>query len=394
MNAHASSFRMSTKSFLTLSLLFCLILITKNTFAQTTEKTMYVVDSIPLVDDPEYDDELLQEDIADLRVITNKDSLRTAGYADFDKVIYLFTKAYRSRPDSLKRIPTTSSMEKIAGRWNLHEKPYTGPFIDYYNNGSKKGEGYFNDGLLSGSRLLYHPGGKLSQNYSYKAGITDGPANRYYADGSLLHKGKFEHGKEHGEWLMYYPNGQIKQSVNFEQGVPIGEVRIYNSNGRLFTTEQMKNGKPLSEKRLEKLNVTMQNGDEAIDNPKLAIKHYSKAIELDSTYAYAFFSRGTAKLNNFQFEESIADFDKALALEPYLGVAYANRAFARIRKYQFQNTRTLSKTKEVTVLASRDSVSAPKEEAELICKDLKMAIFLGDENEQVISALKANCFSK
>jgi hypothetical protein len=103
---------------------------------------MYVVDSIPLVNDPDYDDELLQEDVADLRVVTDRDSLQATGHGEVDKVIYIFTKAYRSRSDSLKRIPTTAKMERIAGRWTLKAKPYTGSFIDYYNNGMKKGEGY------------------------------------------------------------------------------------------------------------------------------------------------------------------------------------------------------------------------------------------------------------
>ncbi|WP_204312701.1 tetratricopeptide repeat protein, partial [Escherichia coli] len=72
--------------------------------------------------------------------------------------------------------------------------------------------------------------------------------------------------------------------------------------------------------------------------------------------AEAYFSRGTVKLNNFQFDEAIADFDKALQFEPFMSYALSNRAFARIRKYQFANSRTISKNSEVTVLASKDKV--------------------------------------
>jgi Tfp pilus assembly protein PilF len=115
---------------------------------------------------------------------------------------------------------------------------------------------------------------------------------------------------------------------------------------------------------------------------------------LDSTFADAFFSRGTIKLNDFQFDDAIADFDKALQLEPYMDVALANRAFARIRKYQFANSRTLSKNDEVTVMASADKVPIPADEQEKICDDLQKALFLGDKSKMITEALSNYCQTK
>ena len=124
---------------------------------------------------------------------------------------------------------------------------------------------------------------------------------------------------------------------------------------------------------------------------KAAIKYCSKVIEMDSTYAEAYFSRGTIKLNEFQFDEAITDFNKALKFEPFMEFALANRAFARIRKYQFGSSRTISKNSEVTVLASKDKVPIPEEDLEKICSDLRNAVLLGDKSKMITEALHNYC---
>lgn len=106
-----------------------------------------------------------------------------------------------------------------------------------------------------------------------------------------------------------------------------------------------------------------------------------------------FFSRGTIRLNDFQFEEAIKDFDKALLLEPYMPKALTNRAFARIRKHQFANSRQLSKSNGISVLASKDNPGIPENELSLICGDLKKAISLGDKGKMIADAISEFCKS-
>lgn len=211
----------------------------------------------------------------------------------------------------------------------------------------------------------------------YIDGIENGLETEYYEDGSLKQKGEFIDGKENGIWDMYFPNGQIKQRSHFINGEMNGETTIYYSTGKVLAVEVIKNGKPIPDKRLEKINQAMNKGHQSSkEDYESAIKNYSKAIELDSTYAEAYFSRGTVKLNDFLFDEAIADFDKALKFEPYMKFALANRAFARIRKFQFGSSRTLLKNSEVTVMAgSKEKVPIPDTERRQICDDLKKASF-------------------
>lgn len=46
----------------------------------SNEKIMYIVDSIPVIDNLGDEDEISQDDIADITVVKNKDTLKLFGY--------------------------------------------------------------------------------------------------------------------------------------------------------------------------------------------------------------------------------------------------------------------------------------------------------------------------
>ncbi len=362
----------------------------------SNDKIIFVVDSIPVIDDPEEGNEILQNDVADITVIKNRDTLNSLGYEQFDGATFIFTKEYRSRPDSLKQILSTKQMENKNGVWLFHELPYTGRFIDYYYSGRKQGEGAFVEGKVNGLRTIYYQNGKLKIEKYFTDGLENGLDKEYYEDGTLSQKGEFKNGKEEGIWEEYFPNGQVKLRDNYHDGEIFDTSTKYYSTGKIKEKNFIKNGKVIPDPNLIKINQLMYKSNESDKegDTKSAIKYCSKAIELDSTFAEAYFSRGTLKLNDFQFDDAIADLDKALQFEPYMDVALANRAFARIRKYQFANSRTLSKNDEVTVLASVDKVPVPADEQEKICSDLQKAVFLGDKSEMITEALSNYCQTK
>ena len=378
-------------------LLIGLFIFPFNSSAQSDQnKIIYIVDSIPVIDDPTPENNIIEADIADVTVVKNRDTLKLLDYEKFDGAIYIFTKEYRSRPESLKQIPSSRQMERKSDVWYFRNSPYSGQFIDYYYSGKKQGEGTFKEGEVDGLRKTYYQNGNLSMERTYTNGIENGLEKEYYEDGSLKQKGEFVNGKEEGVWEMYFPNGQVKQRSSFKNGSMEGETTVFYSTGKILAVEITKNGKTTPDKRLEKVNQAMSKGHASSregDN-KTAIKQYSKAIELDSTFAEAYFSRGTIKLNEFRFDDAVLDFDKALQLEPYYEKALTNRAFARIRKHQFGNSRQLSKSNSVAVLASKDNPGIPESDLSLICTDLKQAIFLGDRGKMIMEAFSQFCGTK
>lgn len=65
-----------------------------------------------------------------------------------------------------------------------------------------------------------------------------------------------------------------------------------------------------------------------------AITEYTKAIELDPSYAQAYNNRGVAYDNKGQYDLAIADYNKAIELSPNSALFYYNRGFAYSKKGQ------------------------------------------------------------
>lgn len=69
---------------------------------------------------------------------------------------------------------------------------------------------------------------------------------------------------------------------------------------------------------------------EDIDNYPEAIKYFSMAIKIDSTYMLAYFFRGVAKNKVGDYRGAITDFTKVIELEPKATLAYTCRGVAKI----------------------------------------------------------------
>ncbi|UII24227.1 hypothetical protein [Fulvivirga ligni] len=359
------------------------------------ENLLYVVDSIPIIEEPkEGFGTLTENEINRVEVVKNKEAIEKTGYKDLDGIIYVFTNEYVKRPDSIKAIPTNKLMTKKNGAWYLkgNSTPYSGKFIDYYLIGKKQSEGTLFNGKLQGKRLMYHLNGNVSDEIEYINGVPNGMEKRFYEDGTLMQKGEFKNGLEIGIWEMYHPNGQLKQQTNFVNGKMDGESVSYYSTGEIKGKNVFKNGVYQKGKVNDKLFKLYNESQELFKqvNYKGAIKKLDKAIELEPNWADGYFARATMKLNDFQFDEAIKDFNKTLEIEPYFTKAYSNRAFALLRKYELGNGRTLSKSKEVQIIASKET-EIPESELTKICADLNKAVSLGDDNWMVLDALEKHC---
>lgn len=376
-------------------IIFLLLFLSFATFGQNqNERILYIVDLIPIIEEPKEGFGALSEnEIEKVEVIKDKKLIETKGFKDIDGIIYVFTKEYEQRPDSLKAIPSTRSMTKKNGTWFLNEsEPYTGRFIDYYLNGKKEGEGYLFNGKLKGKRLLFHLNGIISDEMEYDNGISNGIEKRYYENGVLMQKGEFKNGKEIGIWEMFHQNGLLKQRSNFVNGKMDGESVSYYSTGQIKGKNIYVNGIYQKDKindRVYELYSQSQELYKQMDY-KGAIKKLDAALKINPNWSDGYFARGTMKLNNFQFDEAKEDLDKTIQIEPYFTNAYGNRAFTIIRKFEFSNSRSLSKSKEVQVFATK-KVEIPNSEIEKICLDLSKAVELGDKNSMVLEAFKKYC---
>ncbi len=157
-----------------------------------------------MINNPEDWNPVSNEDIADFSVVKNKDSLKLLGWGKLDGITYIFTKAYRARPDSVKRIPSLKQMVLKNEVWLLNNAPYIGRYIDYYNSGHFKDEGTIDDGKLNGKLIVYFKSGTVKSLLDYKNGLLDGLMAQYYKNGALMTKTHYAEGKGDGIFENYF----------------------------------------------------------------------------------------------------------------------------------------------------------------------------------------------
>ncbi|GGE28070.1 toxin-antitoxin system YwqK family antitoxin [Psychroflexus planctonicus] len=365
-------------------------------FSQKKE-VIYEVDGIRV--DPVFYEELndLNDEIVDrFKVIEDEIKINALGYSNAERLIQIETKAYVSRPDSLKRIPSTREMDRILGKWHLKDNPqvYTGPFRDYYLNGNLQGKGNLQKGKLEGKRWLYFKDGSISEELHYKNGFPDGKEIRYYPNGKIKQVGYYNKGFEVGEWKKFHINGELKQVSSFnENGKLDGEVLTYYSTGELKGESKFKDGKLINDRKTRKLNEAYDTAKRSFElgNFKEAEELFTKCIKLKSDWNDAYFGRGTAYLNDNEFEKALSDFNKAIEIEPLDAYAYTNRAFVLIRQQEFKAAKKQSSTEGMQVFGTKN-VEIPDEDIQKICQDLQKAKDLGDDSRMLLNAISKYCY--
>lgn len=91
-------------------------------------------------------------------------------------------------------------------------------------------------------------------------------------------------------------------------------------------------------------------------------------------------ARAGAEMDHMLYDDAIKDFDRALVLEPYFDRALVGRGLARYRKYRFMGH--VNKNGNVEWVVGEE-VKIPQAEADKICVDLGMAVYMGEKDEMV-----------
>lgn len=367
-------------------LVFGLLLLSIYSIGQTSNnKILFIIDSLPLLKDPEQWNQLLEDDISDINVVKSNDSLKLLGFKKFEAVTYIFTREYRKRPDSLKKIPSLKQLEFENQVWNFHGVPYTGKYIDYFNNGKKLNEGTLINGMLNGEFRLYYPNGDLNKQSFFLNGRNTGTETYYYQDGTINLRIKYLDGKGFTS-QHYYPNGQLEYDFPADN---LDTFISYYSTGKIKKIAIKKNGVVVKNPIIEKINyyqnIVYQNSREG--DSKNGLKYCNKILKLDSSNETAFFFKGEFLEKQNRLDEAIKEYDKAINLEPLLGYVLIKRAFARIKKYEIINN-------GISNLASKEKLAIPSDENEKICTDLKQAIYCGRGEKRIAEAISKYCETK
>lgn len=233
-----------------------------------------------------------------------------------------------------------ADLEKIEGIWIKKGSaiPFTGQFIEYYDNGKVKGKGVFKAGVVDSLRTTYYENGNKKRDVNYSNGILNGFDKQYHENGNVKQEGIFKNGKLEGQSKVYYESGVVQAILNFSNGIQAGDYFEYSKESKLIVQYFFVDGQASYSSEFKELTKQALAFSRDGKN-KEAIKLYDKAIELNPTVARAYFNRGACKSNAFAFEEAIKDFDKAIEIDPKYMEAYGNRGNARINIHTSKGNR-------------------------------------------------------
>jgi antitoxin component YwqK of YwqJK toxin-antitoxin module len=106
-------------------------------------------------------------------------------------------------------------------------EPYSGPVFDLFENGNKKLNGTFKEGIMIGEWVFYWPeGNQILAKGQYVNGDGKGFDPEHEYEISWIPK----NGRE-GVWEYYYQNGNQWFEKTYEDGIPMGEYLEWWNNG-------------------------------------------------------------------------------------------------------------------------------------------------------------------
>jgi len=110
---------------------------------------------------------------------------------------------------------------------------YTGKYIEYYENGSKRIEMTILNGELDSTTILYYPDGKVQEIRNYKNGLIHGVWISYNAKGIKIAEACYNMEKKDGKWQIFHDEGRLRYEMYYKNGERCGVWRIYSENGQI-----------------------------------------------------------------------------------------------------------------------------------------------------------------
>ena len=136
------------------------------------------------------------------------------------------------------------------------EKPFSGSVFNLYDNGQKKLNGRYRNGIKNGKWTWWNIDGGVDSTGSYKKGLMKGQWKFYFSNGNLNGKGQYRDGNgtdlgntgiprhgRHGKWTFWYENGKKEVEGTYKNGKQDGKWTSWHKNEQKSSESYWKEGK-------------------------------------------------------------------------------------------------------------------------------------------------------
>jgi tetratricopeptide (TPR) repeat protein/S1-C subfamily serine protease len=129
---------------------------------------------------------------------------------------------------------------------------------------------------------------------------------------------------------------RIGNKLGFNRGIPVrwlvqglGNLGINISRSTLSDISKAVVPTQADEYFIAGFNKFVDPGEQVHLGKKQALQYFTKSIQLNPRYTYAYLLRGLVYLQTQEYKLSLADFDQAIALNPKYAEAYNNRGYLK-----------------------------------------------------------------
>ena len=110
------------------------------------------------------------------------------------------------------------------------KKPFTGKAECFYENGQKKEEINFKNGMNHGLWTEWYENGHKKSEENYLEGKEDGLETEWYENGQKSFQTNYKNGKEDGLFTYWDENGNKELVINYKNGKQLSKEK-YNKDG-------------------------------------------------------------------------------------------------------------------------------------------------------------------
>jgi antitoxin component YwqK of YwqJK toxin-antitoxin module len=120
------------------------------------------------------------------------------------------------------------------------EIPFTGKYVEKYENGQKKLEKHYKDGELNGLQTHWNENGQKEFEGNLENGWEEGLHTSWYENGQKFYEGNYKNGELNGRFTEWYKNGQKFYEGNLKDGKQEGLWTEWDKEGNVTKTETWK----------------------------------------------------------------------------------------------------------------------------------------------------------
>jgi tetratricopeptide (TPR) repeat protein len=152
---------------------------------------------------------------------------------------------------------------------------------------------------------------------------------------------------------------QVGDKIGYNRGIPIrwlvqslattGIGIRENRPSVAFTTTRSQVAVSADEYFIAGFNKFVEPGSDVVGGKRAAIQALNKAIELNSRYTVAYFTRAIVYGQLQEFRQSLPDYNRVITLDPRFGAAYYNRALLKYSNLNDVRGALIDYTQAITI---------------------------------------------